>query len=134
MTTIARFVLVPASGRHSSKKNTLIASRGKVRNASHTKAAQLDLHRQASAICGDTPFFSDVPYRLDLTFAFPTADESLWWGPYMGTPDTLNMAALVHDALEGVLYADDKQICRNTEKKVWGPRCEIIVWMTEWET
>ncbi len=63
---------------------------------------------------------------------FPATDDALWATPYEPTPDTLNLASLVHDALEGVIYENDKQVCRSIETKIWGERCEVRVMLSQW--
>ncbi len=127
------FTLVPSKGRHFSKKNSHIAGRGGIRNAPHTVAAERDLHRQARDLY-PYPHFSEVAYILDLCFVFPISAAAKKRGiepmmPVVGRPDTLNLASLVHDALEGVLYEDDSQVVWSSERKVWGERCEIYVTM-----
>lgn len=132
MTTL---ILVPSSGKHTTKKNSMeIHKRGDTRFISQSarcKLAQLDLHRQAAKL-HPFPFYSDVPFILDMVFVFPTDRKPLHGLPKLTRPDTGNLGALVCDALEGVLYADDAQVVVECVSKVWGPRCEVIVTLTEW--
>lgn len=133
---IVTLVLVPSSGVHRTKKNSqVIRKRGASRFIAQNdtcKAAQLDLHRQARALY-TLPHFSDVPYVLDLVFVFATPKINLWGMPKLTRPDCGNLAALVSDALEGVLYDDDAQVVREVTSKVWGERTEIHITITEWK-
>ena len=134
MTSIT-LVLVPSNGKHVTKKNSqVIRKRGASRFISQNdvcKAAELDLHRQARAAYRHPPLVS-APCTLDLEFVFLTKDKSAWGQPKSTRPDVGNLAALVSDALQGVLYVDDAQVVRETVSKIWGERCEVHVIMSPW--
>ena len=128
-------VLVPSNGKHVTKKNSqVIRKRGASRFIAQNdtcKAAELDLHRQARAAYPHPPLVS-VPCVLDLVFVFATKDRAVWGTPKSTRPDVGNLAALVSDAMQGILYVDDAQVVRETTSKIWGERCEVRVIMSAW--
>lgn len=133
-------ILVPISGKHVTKKNSQeIRKRGATRFISQNdvcKAAQLDYHRQARALraAAAWPAFPLLaPLVLDLVFVFgSSAHPSLHGQPKITRPDVGNLAALVSDALEGVFYADDAVVVEERVTKIWGPRTEVRITITEW--
>ncbi len=49
------------------------------------------------------------------------------------TPDTGNCDSLIHDALKGVVYADDAVLVETPSRKVWWTNDETLVVVTEIE-
>lgn len=131
------FTLVPASGKHTTKKNSQVirksGSRMFIAQNDKCVASQHDLHRQARDVFGSNRAFGlddKSAYALDMTFVFeiPKSRKDVVVGePMRQRPDVGNLAALVSDAMEGILYTDDCQVVEETVRKVWGKRCEIIV-------
>ncbi len=137
------FTLYPA--RHASKKNSHIFSKGRVRNAAHTVKAERDLHRlcrdAVTKDMGDFLMFRpdpiDGPCIMDLVFVFKLSKEAIKAGckagdPRLEVPDVPNIMNLAYDAFEGVLYADDKQVCGGNVTKIWGERCSLHVTIKGW--
>jgi Holliday junction resolvase RusA-like endonuclease len=84
----------------------------------------------------DLPWNKDCAIEAKVTFVYvPTASWSQWMIKaahrgsfrYVKTPDLENVAKFVFDALEGVYYADDKLIFRQTLEKRYGPEERVIV-------
>jgi len=46
-------------------------------------------------------------------------------------PDVLKLARCVEDALTGLIYKDDSQICSEPLRKIWGPRPGVHVTIRE---
>lgn len=116
--------------KHHAKKNTLRASRGRVRNDPATVLAQRAVHLAAKAAY--TGPVHEGAVIVDLAFCFATDDRSKYDKPHTDTPDGPNLAALVYDALEHVCYANDKQVASTRVLKVWGPTNRIAVSVTGW--
>lgn len=129
MTTSHTFILYP--DKHHAKKNTLRASRGRVHNDPKTVAAQRAIHNAAKAAYGG-PCLTG-PVSCDITFVFDAGDSHHALSPHTDTPDLPNLAALVYDALEGVCYDDDKQVCASMTMKFWGAETKVIVTVGEYE-
>ena len=81
------------------------------------------------------------PVRLECTFVFgapktwPKWKRALVAGgvlvPHTARPDTSNLVKLVEDALSGVLYRDDAQVCEyGATLKVWGLLDETRIRLT----
>lgn len=81
------------------------------------------------------------PVRLECTFVFAAPKSWPAWRralvaggvlvPHTARPDTSNLVKLVEDALSGVLYRDDAQVCDyGVTLKVYGPRDETRVRVT----
>ncbi len=129
------FTLVPSSGKHTCKKNGMqirkAGNRTFIGQKPDTVKAQADLHSQARnllELLGSPD--EDSAYALDMTFVFPipkSRKDVFVDDVYRQRPDTGNLGALVCDAMEGILYADDCQVVDERVRKVWGTRCAIIV-------
>jgi Holliday junction resolvase RusA-like endonuclease len=84
---------------------------------------------------GDRPLYKG-PLQLEAVFYFPmpmkwTAQEKqekegAW---YIQVPDTDNLIKLLMDCGNGILYQDDRTICRSIEEKRYSkePRTEFII-------
>lgn len=46
---------------------------------------------------------------------------------YLLSPDASNIDNLLHDALEGIIYLDDRQIGESITRKIWGEKDEIQI-------
>lgn len=134
------FILVPPAGVHCTKKNSMMIKRkGAQRFIGQNPraiAAQQAMHIEAKRVLGSRVLF-EGPIFLDLVFSFPKRvrdTDEMWGRAHLERPDVLNLAALVHDALEGVLYTDDAQVCGGDIRKIWGERCEVQCYAEPWET
>lgn len=80
------------------------------------------------------------PLRLDLLFVLPIppswpvrerarAATGARWPSDRGTPDRDNLLKLVQDALNGVFWHDDSQICAGETRMIYGtdPRTEVRI-------
>jgi Holliday junction resolvase RusA-like endonuclease len=78
------------------------------------------------------------PLQLDLVFIMPRPESwsrakataalsGVAWPT--GKPDTDNLVKLVQDALNGVFWLDDAQVCVGSQRKVYGasPRTEVRI-------
>lgn len=77
-------------------------------------------------------FNAAVQLRAEFRFAIPKSrlrgKHAVKVGdPREGTPDVNNCLKLLQDALEGIVYIDDKQIVDVGGVKVWGERDETVV-------
>ena len=86
------------------------------------------------AMAGRPPI--DGPLQIDIVFYFPIpkrtkkSDIPFFVGaPKIGVPDVDNLCKTCFDALNGIVYRDDNQICRITASKVYDlePGCVITV-------
>jgi Holliday junction resolvase RusA-like endonuclease len=74
----------------------------------------------------------DLVFVLAVPSSWPAAKRTaalsgaLW---PTGTPDTDNLLKLVQDALNGVFWNDDAQVCVGSQRKVYGasPRTEVRI-------
>lgn len=66
------------------------------------------------------------PVRVDFTFTFGHKSRE---GFHTQRPDFDNTSKAVADALNQVLYKDDKQIAQTTIMKVWGKDSKIELWL-----
>lgn len=119
-----RFIRKGAGGFISSYMNP------KTREAEDTFIARAIAHKPETPIAG--------PVALDLLFVLPIpkseskrfhADCAMREVPHTKTPDMDNLEKLVADALNGVFWLDDKQVCRVTKRKIYGtiPRTEVRI-------
>ena len=85
---------------------------------------------------GGFQFPSGVPLEIDCRFflRIPTSaskkhQEELKGQFCMKVPDTDNLEKLVCDALNGIAYSDDRQVCIIRGEKRWSdwPRTEITI-------
>ena len=87
---------------------------------SQTKEAQWEI-RQAAIEAGVTMLEGPVNVTALVTFPRPKSHtrkqrQSMW---HISKPDTANLGALLADALEGVAYASDSQVCELFVQKVY---------------
>lgn len=112
--------LVPASGRHTAKKNAVLRTRNGVRNAPHVVEAQRDYHRQAKAQIG-LIWPLTGPLEVFAEFIAP------WEKDGVCVPDLTNIFELVADALQKVVYVNDAQIVACHLSKTLGPQVKVHV-------
>lgn len=127
--------MTPSSGKHTTKKNSMVirkkGSQRFIGQNNTCKVAQLDLHMQAK-LHGPL-IFGPLIFDLEFIFPIPAGKKNLAPGmPRIEKPDGLNLAALVMDACQGAIYADDAQICDGRVRKTWGLRCEILCTLRRW--
>lgn len=79
-----------------------------------------------------------TPLKADFYFFFPTAKriaqskkESLYNTPFMSRPDLDNCIKFYLDCANTILYEDDAQICSINAHKMYGPRPETVMTLTE---
>ena len=66
----------------------------------------------------------DAPLRVDCTFVFPRTKQQIWKSkpmprlPHTKKPDRDNCDKAVLDALSGLLWIDDCQVCQGSLEKV----------------
>jgi Holliday junction resolvase RusA-like endonuclease len=118
-------LLVPKSGKHFSKKNSVIRTRNGVRNPEYVVAASRDYHTQARAQMGARALLTG-PLRISLTFVAPWTSAAKP-GSLVCVPDTMNLAALVADALEGAVYINDAQLVEIAMSKAHGKDVAVLV-------
>jgi Holliday junction resolvase RusA-like endonuclease len=74
------------------------------------------------------------PVRLKITAIFEPAKS--WskqkradhlWNPHTQKPDLDNIEKAIMDALNGVAFKDDSQVCDKVARKMWGSTAKTIV-------
>jgi len=82
--------------------------------------------------------FGDAPVDVMMTFCFPIPKswskkkrEAALRAPYCKRPDADNLAKAVLDALNGVAYTDDGQVCSMVLAKEYAPDPMTVVTITE---
>lgn len=111
-------------GKHMTKKNGMVIRKAGARRFigqnDKVKQAEARMHAKLKKLfkeAGISPAESNAQVACE--FYFATTDPRRV-GVLKGTkPDTLNMAAMVHDALEGAAYDDDAQVVLSSEAKFW---------------
>lgn len=76
-----------------------------------------DVRKALSGV--ELPLIASAPLSLRLEFRYPSSGGGLEWR--VKRPDLDNMLKLVKDALEGVLFTDDAQVCHLELRKVASP-------------
>jgi len=77
----------------------------------------------------------ECPIRLEVTFVFKAPQKPKWkWAAalkgillHVVRPDTDNLTKFVKDALEEIFYVDDKQVCEEYVRKIYGPQAETRI-------
>ena len=64
---------------------------------------------------------------LDITFVFKSTVKYKHGCYHINRPDRDNLEKAVQDAMTGIVYADDSQVCDGRIKKVYGPESAIIL-------
>ncbi len=83
-----------------------------------------------------TPFSGAISMKLIFQFAKPKSwskkkrDKAFW---HTQKPDSDNLAKAVKDALNGVAYADDSQVCEMQIIKIWGDTDKVVIELDEIE-
>jgi Holliday junction resolvase RusA-like endonuclease len=114
----------------------------KTREAEQSFLAQAVAHKPETPLAG--------PLALELLFVLPIPkaekqlakrairfEQCLWSGEaaeprelaHVKKPDLDNLEKLVKDAMNGVFWLDDKQVCQVTKRKIYGthPRTEVRI-------
>jgi Holliday junction resolvase RusA-like endonuclease len=74
------------------------------------------------------PFVGAVEVTVTFVFAIPKSRRELRIGdPHTQDPDRGNLLKLVEDAMAGLVYVDDNQVCGGDVSKVWGARDETVI-------
>lgn len=108
--------------------------RGRVRayTPAKTRAAETSLAFLAKAHRPKEP----IPGPVDLTVTFILPIPASWprkkraaatLAPHTSKPDLDNLVKLVKDSLTGIFWLDDKQVCRVTASKIYGPTPRTVV-------
>lgn len=90
--------------------------------------------KRAVAMCGQLAMrgrpLLEGPVRLDIAAVYPHPKRGpqRYWRS--AVPDVDNLAKLIADALEGVVYANDRTVCRGLTDKIYGPRACTLVRVT----
>ena len=85
-----------------------------------------DLARELSKVKGnkliyDNPLVIDVTFVIPLPKSYSKKKSAELVGEYcISNMDLDNLEKALYDAMNGVIFADDKQIVQHTVKKVWG--------------
>jgi len=104
----------------------------------HPKTAAAEESFIARAIAHKPPAPLTAPIVLTLLFVLPVpkawprrrilqlADREI---PHVSRPDLDNLEKLVKDAMNGVFWSDDQQVCGVTKRKIYGlePRTEVTI-------
>lgn len=74
----------------------------------------------------------DGPVRMDITFYFKLSQAKIKQGFTAGDfhyqrPDRDNLMKNLQDALNGLIYKDDCQICSGPVDKCWGTEDKIVI-------
>jgi Holliday junction resolvase RusA-like endonuclease len=111
-------------GRASVVKGT---NRARIHTPDKTREAEQTLAARALPFRPDEPW--DCPIHLDVIFVLPMPKTMSKWkveaveaGCFFHTkkPDRDNLLKLLKDALNGLMWIDDSQVCSGTEQKVYG--------------
>lgn len=106
----------------------------KVMNDTSTRAAENDFAGQSAAHAPRTPW--ECPLRLEVMYVFPVPWSWPDWqkiaglkGEYrhVSAPDLENCSKLIKDAMQGLFYKNDSQVCEESVKKRYGMEEETRV-------
>lgn len=87
----------------------------------------------SKAMQGRSPSVGPMKVSIEAVFDFPASWPSrvkeMRNLPHVSTPDLDNIAKLILDALNGIVYADDGQICELVLRKRYGEgqRVEVVI-------
>lgn len=90
--------------------------------------------------CNDKPYDKDIPLRAEITAYFPMPKSTsmkrkkmMLDGQIRHTKkcDADNLAKAVLDALNGIAYYDDSQVCELSVSKLYGDNPRVIVSISE---
>lgn len=85
-----------------------------------------------------SPFVGPVMLELEAVFEFPASwpdrVTSMSNVPHISRPDVDNIAKLVLDALNGVVFTDDGQVCEIRARKRYGHGARVEATFTRLET
>lgn len=90
--------------------------------------------------CNDKPYDKDIPLRAEITAYFPMPKSTsmkrkkmMLEGQIRHTKkcDADNLAKAVLDALNGIAYYDDSQVCELSVSKLYGDNPRVIVNISE---
>ena len=92
-----------------------------------TKAAseqKIEMHKKHVPLCVDIDFYMPIPKGTSKKKTL--AMENQW---QTKKPDKDNLAKSVYDAMNGVMFHDDGQVCDGRERKMYSsePRTEITI-------
>lgn len=118
-------LVVPGTPR--AQPRPRVFGRGRVVSNSDASAEFKASIRVAFLRCRDRTKLSG-PVRMTIDAIFSRKKHTGDLAPYIGRPDGDNIAKAVKDALNGLAYDDDSQVCELIVRKmVGGPGCEQTV-------
>ena len=105
-----------------------------------TVAAEERIRNLVGLEWSDDPIEGPVQIMLSFAFEIPKSwrkskreDAAAGWVPHISTPDLDNLVKLVTDALNGVLYIDDRQIVRIDAAKLYMPAPATMISFNTYE-
>lgn len=93
----------------------------------------------ASVLEMDEPSTMPIEIKMEFSFEPPRSasakkrEQLLTIGYHCIKPDVDNLVKQIYDALNGLVWADDKQICRSIEIKHYGERAYARIIVNELE-
>ena len=94
----------------------------------------------ASAMTGSDPLAGPLRMRVEFLRPRPASwpkrpTQACPWPEYpYRKPDVDNMVKIASDALSGIVWHDDAQVCERTERKAWADRWEVVITVEELES
>lgn len=114
-----------------------ITQRGRTYKSGSLKDFHAQMRAEARAVMADRPVI-DGPVAISVLAVLPVPDswsqkkKALALSGCMQPctkPDATNLLKSAEDACTSIIFADDKQVCRQTNVKIYGdkPRIEVVV-------